>query len=368
MSGKSNKALKTGVLQGLSVHAHTRALGYLLVPINDVVSKIQVRKIFRNIEELAKTIKSDQQQTPITVAPKNSDGKYVILRGERRWRACKLAGLKEIKVVIDDKKYTPEEMIAAELVENIQRDNLTALEIAEAVHELSKSGMSVSDIGAKLGKNKGYVSMHIAIAEELPSKVSELYHSGHEMSAEAMYNLSLAAKTDPTAVDELCDLAAKENRSITRGESRGLLKSLKDPEENTVKKVTGAESHSEDISHQAVDQAPRTEERKPISGEEHVELQEELSSKSFAGETKEENAAQQEEPARSPAKAADSVKPILDILVQVTLNGEPCEGRIVLDRTPLSKGQAFIEVNQSFYSIPISQMKLLDVQSHEDSE
>jgi ParB family chromosome partitioning protein len=62
----------------------------LSVDIDDIVSKAQVRKRFKNLEELAESLKLDGQINAINVAPKNKDGKYVILKGERRWRAGKL--------------------------------------------------------------------------------------------------------------------------------------------------------------------------------------------------------------------------------------------------------------------------------------
>ena len=57
--------LNVGALRGLAGHAHERALGYLIVPIDDVISKEQVRKNFRNIEGLAETIKNEDRKSVV---------------------------------------------------------------------------------------------------------------------------------------------------------------------------------------------------------------------------------------------------------------------------------------------------------------
>lgn len=195
--------------------------GYLLLPIEDVVSKTQVRKKFEGIEELAQTIKRGQQQTPIQVAPINDDGKYVILRGERRWRACKLAGLTQIKAVIDDYEYKGPDRLLGEIIENVQRSDLTAMELAAACHELQeKWGMRAVDIALELGKSRDFVTRHLAIYSDLPQSVRELYQAGHEMSVEAMYTLIQVAKRDPETVETLCAEAMAEGRGITRSEAR----------------------------------------------------------------------------------------------------------------------------------------------------
>lgn len=67
------------------------------------------------------------------VYPKNEDGKYVIQKGERRWRACKAKDIPTIDIVVNEKEQTDLDETAGELIENIQRDDLTALEIANAL-------------------------------------------------------------------------------------------------------------------------------------------------------------------------------------------------------------------------------------------
>jgi ParB family chromosome partitioning protein len=102
-----------------------KAKRFLPYPVDDVVFKVQVRKRFRNIEELAATLLTEGQQSPIIVFPKNEEGKFVIQKGERRWRACKHAGIETIDLVVNDKVQNNLDETAGELIENIQRDDLT---------------------------------------------------------------------------------------------------------------------------------------------------------------------------------------------------------------------------------------------------
>ena len=125
----------------------------LTVPVDDVVSKVQVRKRFRNIEDLAATLLTEGQQSPIIVFPKNEEGKFVIQKGERRWRACKHAGIETIDLVVNDKVQNNLDETAGELIENIQRDDLTPVEIAEALNLFVEEGWKQKDIADRLGKN-----------------------------------------------------------------------------------------------------------------------------------------------------------------------------------------------------------------------
>lgn len=92
--------------------------------IDTVVSVKQVRTSFTDLEGLAQSLREIGQQSPILVKPQNQDGKYVILQGERRWRAAKLAGLTEIDAIILDKDVSERDRILGQLTENLQRDDM----------------------------------------------------------------------------------------------------------------------------------------------------------------------------------------------------------------------------------------------------
>ena len=113
-------------------------------------NKDQARKKFDReaLEELASSIKEYGLIQPIVVTKK--DGYYSIVAGERRWRASKIAGLKEIPAIIreDDEKVNSE----ISLIENMQRENLNPVEKAMGIKKLvANYGMSQEQIAEKLG-------------------------------------------------------------------------------------------------------------------------------------------------------------------------------------------------------------------------
>src|SRR5690554_5117402 len=111
-------------------------LTVLTVPIGEVVNKNQFRKKMRNIKELAQTMLSVGQQSPVVVSPKNAEGKYVIRQGERRWRALLEAKIPTINIIVLGDDVDEETAVFGELIENIQREDLTPLEVAHAVRSL----------------------------------------------------------------------------------------------------------------------------------------------------------------------------------------------------------------------------------------
>ncbi len=146
----------------------------LNIPISDVVSKPQVRQYFSGIDELASSLVIEGQQAPIIVYPANSRGKFLIQKGERRWRACQKARIKFIKAIVNDVPANPLEETVGELVENIQRESLTSLEIGRALNAFVEAGWKQVDIAARIGKSTKYVSMHLGLLN-LPPCIADLF-------------------------------------------------------------------------------------------------------------------------------------------------------------------------------------------------
>ncbi|EFP0183671.1 ParB/RepB/Spo0J family partition protein [Escherichia coli] len=196
----------------------------LVVPVDDVVSKVQVRKRFRKIEELAATILTDGQQSPIIVSPKNEHGKYVIQKGERRWRACKHAGIETIELIINDQELNPLDETAGELIENIQRDDLTPMEIALALNKFVEDGWSQRKIGERIGKSVSFVSTHLSLLK-LPMCVQELYEHDMCSDIETLNNLRLLFDLDESRCQTVCSAALSDG--ISRKQSREYLTDAK---------------------------------------------------------------------------------------------------------------------------------------------
>ena len=133
----------------------------LVLDTADVVPKEgQVREKFAGIDELADSIKSHGQEQPIIVYPKDDTGKYRIQKGERRWRACKLAGV-PVEAIVNKKDQDELDETAGELIENIQRENLTPMEIAKGIQKFVDGGWKPVDVAKRLGKSRGYISQHL---------------------------------------------------------------------------------------------------------------------------------------------------------------------------------------------------------------
>lgn len=196
----------------------------LTVPVNDVISKKQVRKKFTKIEELASSILVEGQQSPIIVYPQNADGKYVIQKGERRWRACVHGNVPTIDIIVNNKKLTSLDEIAGELIENIHRDDLTPMEVAEALYEFVEEGWPQKQIANRIGKKEPFVSMHLALLK-LPECIKQLYDDEISADVDTLNNLRQIYAIDQERCVEMCVAANVEG--ITRKQTRDVLNGLK---------------------------------------------------------------------------------------------------------------------------------------------
>ena len=145
--------------------------------INEVEpNRDQPRKTFNqeSLEELAESIKEFGLIQPIVVTKK--DGYYGIVAGERRWRACKIAGITEIPAIIreDDEKRNQE--IA--LIENIQREDLNPIEKAAGIKNLiTRYGLRQEDVAKRLGKSRSAIANTVRLLN-LEPRVLELAKEG----------------------------------------------------------------------------------------------------------------------------------------------------------------------------------------------
>ena len=136
----------------------------------------QPRKSFpaESIEELAKSIEIYGVIQPIIVSKK--DGYYEIIAGERRWRASKIAGLKEIPAIIreDNEKINSE----ISLIENMQREDLNPVEKAAGIKTLINAyGMSQEEVAKKLGKSRSTIANWVRVLN-LEPRVLEMAKEG----------------------------------------------------------------------------------------------------------------------------------------------------------------------------------------------
>lgn len=131
----------------------------------------QPRKKFDEtaLQELAESIKQYGVVQPIVVV-KEQDGKYMIIAGERRYRASKIAGLKTIPCVV--KSYTERQIKEIALIENLQRENLNPIESARAIKQLMEEyGLTQEVVADRIGKSRPYVTNLLRILTLTPDVV-----------------------------------------------------------------------------------------------------------------------------------------------------------------------------------------------------
>jgi ParB family transcriptional regulator, chromosome partitioning protein len=130
------------------------------------------------LERLATSLKTRGQLQPIRVRWDEGRAVYVVVCGERRWRAARLAGLPTLSCIIMERPAGPGELLALQLVENALREDLSAMEQARAFRSLIElNGWSARQLAAELAVNPGTVTRALALLE-LPAAVQEQVEQG----------------------------------------------------------------------------------------------------------------------------------------------------------------------------------------------
>ena len=155
------------------------------------------------LRELAESIKTYGLIQPITVRP-IANGKYQLISGERRLRACKLAGLQEVPTYV----RTVDEMqsIQMALVENIQREDLNALEIALSYQRLvDEFGFTQEEVSDKVGKNRTTITNYLRLLKlSLPAQIAvrdNVISMGHARALVTLENEKLQEKVLKQVID-----------------------------------------------------------------------------------------------------------------------------------------------------------------------
>ncbi len=200
------------------------------IDVNLIIEDIhQPRKEFNQdtLRELTETVKLRGVKSPISVRPNpDKPGTYIINHGARRYRACINAGLKTIPAFIDT-DYSE----ADQVIENLQRDNLTSREIADFIGRQLAAGKTKSDVARQLGKTNPYITTHAALLD-LPDPIDEIYRSGRCTDVTAIYDLTRLYKANKEEVINWLNLSAPEE--ISRLDVKHFSKFLE------LKKIQGA--------------------------------------------------------------------------------------------------------------------------------
>ena len=187
----------------------------------------QPRKTFddETLAELSASIAEHGLLQPIAVRPKPSGG-YLIVAGERRWRASRMAGLTEVPVIVKD--VTDEQAMELALVENLQREDLDPVEEAAGIRELmTRCDLTQEQAARKLGKSRSALANSLRLLS-LPETVLELLKSGFITIGHAKVVLGL-----PTAElqEEAAQMIADNQLNVRQAEAlcKKLAKPAKEP-------------------------------------------------------------------------------------------------------------------------------------------
>lgn len=191
---------------------------------DDSISKIPVAKIVANpfqprkefdedaLEELAQSIRQQGVITPVTVR-RMPDGTYQLIAGERRFRASQKAGLKELPAYI--RVATDMQMMEMALVENIQRADLNAIEVAQAYRQLiEECRLTHEELSEKVGKNRSTITNYLRLLS-LPDEVQQAIGNGSISMAHARV---LAGLDDAGRQLEILHAIVERNLSVHQTE------------------------------------------------------------------------------------------------------------------------------------------------------
>ena len=195
--------------------------------------------------DLADSIREHGVIQPLIITKDEKSDKYFLIAGERRFRASQLAGLKTVPVVMKDS--SPQEMLELALIENIQREDLNAVEEALAFKQLQEEfGLKQTEIAKKVGLSRVAVTNKIRILG-LPEEVKEAVLNTKITEGHARALLGLADKDSIVAAMDIVirrELSVRETEAMVRkinygrGTTRNKLKRLDQETEDLANRIS----------------------------------------------------------------------------------------------------------------------------------
>ena len=205
------KGLSALIPEDIAVESDQDKSGKILIPLNEIKNdNNQPRKSFDNdkIAELTESIKTHGIIQPL-ILRKADDGFYIIVAGERRWRAAKVAGLKEVPAIVME--LSEKDVLEISLIENIQRQDLNPIEEALAYKKLlTEFKLTQEDLSKRIGKSRTSITNTIRLIN-LDSRVQQYIIEG--IITEGHGRALLGIKDEETQY-ELSQKVIDENLSV----------------------------------------------------------------------------------------------------------------------------------------------------------
>jgi ParB family chromosome partitioning protein len=204
-----------GALIGETDDARRQAAATGEAPISSLApNPSQPRRKFpaASLAELADSIRKRGVLQPVLVEAAG-EGKYLIVAGERRVRAARMAGLDRVPVIV--RSFSPEERLEIALIENLQREDLTPIEEATAYRQLMEArDLTQEQVAAKVGKDRTTVTNSLRLLK-LPEKIQDAVERGELSAGHAR---ALLAVTSPADMEALFQRVLKRGLSVRETE------------------------------------------------------------------------------------------------------------------------------------------------------
>ena len=220
------------------------------LPINEIIpNKEQPRKTFDEgaLQELADSITVHGVLQPLLVRPRLSGG-YQLIAGERRWRASRMAGLKEVPVII--RELSDSEAMEIAIIENLQREDLNPIEEAEGLQALiDKCDYTQEQVAVSVGKSRPAIANALRLLK-LPEEVRQMTKEGEISAGHArallafdnqaiMYEVAKQIVSDKLTVRDVERLAKRPTKSAEKKQNAKHRDSFYDEVELSLTEVLG---------------------------------------------------------------------------------------------------------------------------------
>jgi len=226
------------------VAAQAEAGGVKLVDIDHLLpNPRQPRTTFdpAALEELAASIRTHGVIQPLVVtAAADQPERYWLIAGERRWRAARIAGLKEVPVIV--REATPQQLMEWALVENVQRADLNPIEEATAFQTLmTEFGLTQAEVAERVGKSRPAITNTVRLLS-LPMEVQQAVIDGQITAGHARALLGLS---DPEAILRALSEVIRRELSVRQTEAfvRRMNETLAKPASSATEEDTNLQSH-----------------------------------------------------------------------------------------------------------------------------
>jgi ParB family chromosome partitioning protein len=165
------------------------------------------------LESLAASLRASGVLQPVVVAPADAEGRHLLIAGERRWRAARLAGLERVPAIV--REVDARERLELALVENLVREDLTPIDVAQACACLVEDfGQSHGELAGRLGRSRPAISNLLRLLE-LPEGVQDLIATGRLTEG---HGRAILMADGPARRSRLADRVVAESLSVRRTE------------------------------------------------------------------------------------------------------------------------------------------------------